>query len=195
MVRFYSWLSPTLYHAFYGLLLLALWYNFGPHFMFSFHTFSPVTWQINYKFPSRQAHSFWDSGAGVEMASPTTPDVIVPTEAEVDSAVQVATRVKGCHHVVRWFYFFSRSVFLFLTVGRCHSIHIHIPAIESPSLLRYFHWYTVSHTPNRHLQILCLNRSLAIAVPNIRNMLYIISRLALQPCRCCYFNDSMKISN
>lgn len=34
-----------------------------------------------------KAHPFWDSGTGVEMAAPT-PDVIVPTEAEVNSAVQ-----------------------------------------------------------------------------------------------------------
>lgn len=46
-----------------------------------------------------QAHPFWDSGTGVEMAAPT-PDVIVPTEAEVNSAVQV--REDLCRYTLYW---------------------------------------------------------------------------------------------
>lgn len=35
-----------------------------------------------------QAHPFWEVGTAVEISS-STPDVIVPTEAEMNSAVQV----------------------------------------------------------------------------------------------------------
>lgn len=40
-----------------------------------------------------QAHPFWEAGTVVEMSS-STPDVIVPTEAEVNSAVQVGVRFR-----------------------------------------------------------------------------------------------------
>lgn len=38
-----------------------------------------------------QAHTFWESDTAVEIVAPSTPDVIVPTEDELNSAVQVGS--------------------------------------------------------------------------------------------------------
>lgn len=62
-------------HAFWYIIVAA----FPPVVSVSFTTFVHDV----------QAHPFWETGTGVEVSCPSTPHVIVPTEAEVDSAVQV----------------------------------------------------------------------------------------------------------